>query len=261
MVIKRDVWFHPAGKTRTLHIYLPEHYGESEERYPVMYFFDGHNLFYDGDATYGKCWGLKDFMDRWDKPMIIVGVECGHEGDERLGEYCPYSVNRGFLRKVKGIGADTVQWMIRELKPMIDREYRTYPFRECTGIAGSSMGGLMAVYAVICYNRWFSKAACLSSAVSPCMSYINRDLKSHFINPDTRVYLSWGTKEAWGVRDHNHEDVASYTSRCNHSIGKQLSDRGAAVQIYCQVGGAHCEADWEKQVPGFMDFLWKARNL
>lgn len=261
MIIKREVWFHPSGKGRMLHIYLPEHYEESEERYPVMYFFDGHNLFYDSDATYGKCWGLREFMDRWDKPMIIVGIECGHEGNERLGEYCPYPVSRGFLRNVHGIGDDTVRWIIRELKPMIDREYRTFPFRECTAVAGSSMGGLMAVYAVICYNQWFSKAACLSSAVAPCMPYIYRDLKSHFINPDTRVYLSWGTKEARGVQDHNREDVTSYTSRRNRSIGKYLADRGAAVQIYCQVGGGHCEADWEKQIPGFMDFLWKAKAL
>lgn len=180
-------------------------------------------------------------MDRWDKPMIIVGVECGHEGDERLGEYCPYSVNRGFLRKVKGIGADTVQWMIRELKPMIDREYRTYPFRECTGIAGSSMGGLMAVYAVICYNRWFSKAACLSSAVSPCMSYINRDLKSHFINPDTRVYLSWGTKEAWGVRDHNHEDVAATPPDATVPLENNCQTEGQRCRFTVRSEAQHCK--------------------
>ena len=54
MIIKRQVWFSPANQERTLHLYLPDDYEFSAERYPVMYMFDGHNLFYDSDATYGK---------------------------------------------------------------------------------------------------------------------------------------------------------------------------------------------------------------
>ena len=54
MVIKRDFIYTPKGTNRPLHIYLPDDYYASEERYPVMYFFDGHNLFFDADATYGK---------------------------------------------------------------------------------------------------------------------------------------------------------------------------------------------------------------
>ena len=84
MIIKRDFIYTPKNKKRPIHIYLPDNYYETEERYPVMYYFDGHNLFYDEDATYGKSWGLKTFLDRWSKPMIIVGMECGHEGVERL---------------------------------------------------------------------------------------------------------------------------------------------------------------------------------
>lgn len=67
MIEKTDFWFSSAGQNRRLHIYLPDDYYESEERYPVMYMFDGHNLFYDSDATYGKSWGMKDFLDHWDK--------------------------------------------------------------------------------------------------------------------------------------------------------------------------------------------------
>ena len=63
-VVKRDFVFTPNGKNRPLHIYLPAGYDESDERYPVMYFFDGHNLFYDEDATYGKSWGMKSFLDK-----------------------------------------------------------------------------------------------------------------------------------------------------------------------------------------------------
>ena len=80
MVIKRDFTYSPKGRNRPLHIYLPDDYDRTDTRYPVMYFFDGHNLFFDRDATYGKSWGLKDFLDGWGKDMIVVGMECGHQG-------------------------------------------------------------------------------------------------------------------------------------------------------------------------------------
>ena len=153
MVIKRDFIYTPKGKNRPLHIYLPEGYEGSDKRYPVTYFFDGHNLFFNEDATYGKSWGLKDFMDGWEKEMIIVGIECGHEGDERLSEYLPYKVSMGFFRKFKPMGGTTMDWIVHEIKPMIDREYRTLPDRANTGIAGSSMGGLMSLYAAVRYNE------------------------------------------------------------------------------------------------------------
>ena len=76
MTEKYDVLFTPAGELRRLHIYLPDGYETSGEHYPVMYFFDGHNLFFNEDATYGKSWGLKEFMDSWEKKLIIVGVTC-----------------------------------------------------------------------------------------------------------------------------------------------------------------------------------------
>ena len=256
MIIKRDFIYTPYGKNRPLHIYLPETYYDTDERYPVMYFFDGHNLFYDEDATYGKSWGLKTFLDQWSKSMIIVGVECGHEGEERLSEYLPYKVRTGHFSKYEPMGDETFQWIINELKPVIDKEYRTYPFRECTGIAGSSMGGLMALYGVVHYNHWFSKAACVSSAIGFCMPALMNDMNQNHMNPDTKIYLSWGTKEAYGVKDVWSEDRSSYTCRANRAVANKVWGCGAQAQMYCQIGGGHGEADWEKLVPGFMDLLW-----
>lgn len=256
MVIKRDFVYSPTGKVRVLHIYLPDNYYETEERYPVMYFFDGHNLYFDEDATYGTSWGVKEFMDQWEKPMIIVGIECGHGTGERLNEYCPYKMPSGFCSEFDCIGDDTFKWIVDEIKPMIDQEYRTYPNRQCTGIAGSSMGGLMAVFGVIKYNDVFSKAACISSAIGFCMPKLNADIAAYPIDPDTRAFISWGTREAWGVKDHEHEDTKSPTAKNNHAVGKKLEAQGAAVDVFCQIGGAHCEADWRYQVPRFMDFLW-----
>lgn len=256
MVIKRDFKYSPNGQNRPLHIYLPDNYYDTDEHYPVMYFFDGHNLYFDEEATYGTCWGIKSFMDQWSKPMIIVGMECGHGPGERLNEYCPYRMPRGFCSDLECIGDATFKWIVDEIKPVIDKEYRTYTNRQCTGIAGSSMGGLMALFGIVKYNYIFSKAACVSSAISFCMPKVYRDIKKYPIDPDTRVFVSWGTREARGVTDHDHEDTKSYTARRNRSVGEKLAVQGAAVDVYCQVGGGHCESDWKWQVPRFMDFLW-----
>lgn len=257
MIVKRDFTYSPKGKNRPLHIWLPDGYSRSGERYPVMYFFDGHNLFSDADATYGKSWGMQAFLAQWRKPMIVVGMECGHEGDERLSEYLPYPANRGsWFAGFEPMGGATMEWILHEIKPIIDREYRTIPFRECTGIGGSSMGGLMALYGVVHYNRWFSKAACLSSAIGFCMRPLLRDMRQSDMSPDTRIYLSWGSREAVGSKRVDQQDRSSKTFGWNRRVAAQASSAGAAVMLHCQVGGAHCEADWEKQVPLFMDFLW-----
>ena len=257
MIIKRDFIYTPKGTNRPLHIYLPDDYFETDERYPVMYFFDGHNLYNDEDATYGKSWGVKDFMKGWSKKMIIVGIECGHNGEERLSEYLPYKANKGsHFDRFEPKGDETIQWILSEVKPMIDLEYRTIPFRECTGIAGSSMGGLMAIYALVHYNRWFSKGGCISSAIGFCMRPLMGDMRKNKLSPDTRMYLSWGTREAWGVKDPTKEDRSSKTYGWNKKVADLAKADGAEVKLRCQVGGGHCEADWEKLVPEFMNFLW-----
>ncbi|MBQ2947616.1 MAG: alpha/beta hydrolase [Clostridia bacterium] len=254
MVIKREILFTPADDMRTLHIYLPDDYEKSGESYPVMYFFDGHNLFFNEDATYGKSWGLKAFMDGWHKKLIIVGVTCSMTN--RLVEYCPYHFTKGFLGEIKGTGDATIRWMIEELKPVIDREFRTMPLRECTAIGGSSMGGLMSLYAAVRYNTWFSKAACLSSTIGPCMEDFREDIAACAMSPDTRVYLSWGTEEGGGSKLYPRSDTREDMADRNGDLAARMEKKGVLTRIYGQPGGHHCEADWEKQVPSFMNFLW-----
>ena len=258
MIIKRDFLYSPTTQNRPLHIWLPDDYYETDERYPVMYFFDGHNLFFNEDATYGKSWGLKEFLEQWPKPMIVVGIECGHGEGERLSEYLPYPADQGsFCDSTPVLGDATLRWMAEELKPVIDREYRTYPARSCTGIAGSSMGGLMALYGVVHHNDVFSKAACISSSHLICMEPLRADMAQTYMDPDTRVYLSWGTKEAWGgVPDIWAEDTTSQSYYRNLEAAEGITARGASAKLRCQVGGGHCEADWEKLVPEFMHYLW-----
>lgn len=102
----------PFGKKRRLHIYLPNDYYESNEEYPVMYMYDGHNLYDDRDATYGKSWGLVDFLNNYDKKFIVVGIECSHDGYERLDEYCPYTLKNTFLGPRNGYGNKYMEWVV-----------------------------------------------------------------------------------------------------------------------------------------------------
>lgn len=255
MVIKQDLYYWPADRIRTLHIYLPDNYFSSDERYPVMYFFDGHNLFFDHDATYGKCWGMKDFLDGWSKHMIIVGMECSHEGDARLGEYSPYDKTWG-KKRIIGIGTQTFQWIVNIVKPIIDRDYRTWPQRAATGIGGSSMGGLMSVYGVIEFNHVFSKAACVSPGIFHNIKHLRHDLDYADINSDTRVYMSWGEIEAGKAPYHGDPAFDTREARAVRSFERELQARGAGTYVYFQKDGRHCEADWEKQIPVFMQYLW-----
>ena len=98
-------------KTRRAYIYLPDSYEkEPEKHYPVMYMFDGHNVFFDSDATYGKSWGMYKYMKESKKQLIIVAVECNHEGNRRLVEYSPLNFENSSLGKIKGKGRVYMNW-------------------------------------------------------------------------------------------------------------------------------------------------------
>ena len=254
MLIKQDFYFHSLNAHRPLHIRLPEGDGP----FPVMYFFDGHNLFRDEDATYGKSWGLDAFCAGWDKDLIIVGMECGHQGDERLEEYLPYSTKAGWLRGRQARGEATMHGLLFELKPYIDSAFPAIPFRECTGIGGSSMGGLMAAWAVVRYNEYISKAACLSPSLGSVSGMLWQEMNNTRLSPDTRAYYSWGTMEGYGgVENPWEEDRKSWLYKTCRATANKIIAAGGRAKLYCQIGGRHCEADWEKQASIYMSFLWQ----
>ncbi len=248
MVEKFEVWFSPAEEHRRIHLYLPEDYHWTEERYPVVYMFDGHNLYFDSDATFGTCLGLKDFLDHWGKKLIVVGMECSGQDLQRVHEYCPYHIQSAIYGDVHGRGDATVSWIVHELKPYIDRTYRTYSFREATAIAGYSMGGMMALFAVLRYNRWFSKGAVISPSIVPAMDSFRREVQDP-LSPDTRIFFSWGTAEY-------QADYNDLVARCILELEKEVQKQGVQTYLFCQPGGQHNEASWAHQVPSWMQFLW-----
>ena len=255
-VFTHDFFYWPAGQNRTLHVYLPTGYDESDERYPVMYFFDGHNLFFDECATYGKSWGLKTFLDSWEKPLIIVGMECSHEGDSRLSEYSPYD-RRMFGHDIVGLGEQTFQWIINDVKPWADANLRTWGHREATGIGGSSMGGIMSLYGAIAHNDVFSKAACLSTGVRFTSRQVNRDLARAELSPDTRIYLSWGEHESGRLRKGADPATQSPEAKAEYALTDRLARRGIDSYVYFQPDGYHNEASWEQQNGRYLDYLWR----
>ncbi len=236
MVIKRDIYYPPADSNRKLHIYIPGNYYQSDERYPVMYMFDGHNLFFDWDATYGKSWGFYNFLESWDKPMILVGMECSHIGDQRLNEYSPYTRHM-FGRDLTGMGDQTFQWLIHDIKPMIDREYRTYPQRLATGLGGSSMGGIMTVYGMIRYNSIFSKGAAVSTGVYWNIADFRADLKKSSVEEDTRLYLSWGELESGRAPHGGSPEYDTREAKSVYRLEAELQAKGMRTYHYFQWGG------------------------
>ena len=149
---------------RRVYVYLPTMYeADPDRRYPVLYMFDGQNVFFDEDATFGKSWGLANYLDYTDTPLIVAAVECNAgPNNERLVEYSPYRFDDKQYGHFDGKGKDTLNWLVHEFKPYIDANYRTQPDRAHTFIGGSSMGGLMSLYALLQYSDVFGRAAALS---------------------------------------------------------------------------------------------------
>lgn len=247
MILYDEAWCPGLERTVKLHIRLPEGYEKEEARYPVMYMFDGHNLFEDARATYGRSWRLDEFLSGYDKPFIIVGLECDHRENNRLHEYCPYEVEKTPLGPLHGKGQILMDWIVHDLKPLVDAHFRTWPQREATGIAGSSMGGLMAWYALIRYNDTFSKAAALSPSLAVCAGQAHRELRQASVDPDTRLYISAGGREGRGAGNR----------RLLREFSAPLVKKGAMARMNFVPQGAHNEASWEKESPVWFDYLWK----
>ncbi len=237
-----------GGEERSVYAYLPESYEyEQDKRYPVLYMFDGHNIFFDSDATYGKCWGMKEYMDYTNTQLIIAAVECNHSPDNgRLKEYTPFPFSEPGIGKIEAKGDLTMDWLVHRFKPEIDRRYRTLTDRKHTFIAGSSMGGLMSLYAVLEYHMYFSRAAALSPSIWVAPGKLKHLIRNTHFPLHTVIYLDYGEAELG-----NHNDMRLQFAE----ITSALIQKGILVESRIVPGGKHCEASWEKQIPFFMNTL------
>ncbi len=146
---------------RRIWIYLPSNYEHSKKHYAVLYMHDAQNLF-DNFTSYSGEWGIDEYLDSIStlhgKEVIVVGIDNGLT--KRMSEYNPYS----FQQFGKGEGDKYVDFLVKTLKPFIDKHYKTLPGKENTYIAGSSMGGLISLYAILKYPSVYGGAGIFSPA-------------------------------------------------------------------------------------------------
>ncbi|HMF64091.1 MAG TPA: alpha/beta hydrolase-fold protein [Edaphobacter sp.] len=181
---------------REVMVYLPPQYMEQEDRrFPVFYLHDGQNLFDGRTSSIAGCtWNVHRTADRLTlegqmEPVILVGV--GHTGLRRMAEYTP-------TRDIKlggGEGRSYGRLLIDELKPLIDRTYRTLTGPENTGLGGSSLGGLISLYFGMERPDVFGKLAIMSPSLWWDHPSILTLVDQRQPKPDLRIWLDMGTAE------------------------------------------------------------------
>jgi predicted alpha/beta superfamily hydrolase len=158
-LLKEELIIPGLNRKRQIRLYLPPNYASSGQRYPVLYMHDAQNLF-DVATAYAGEWKVDETMNALSKAgkldLIVVGIDNGQ--DKRMTELNPWS-NAQFGA---GEGKEYVEFIVKVVKPLIDRQYRSKPDRINTAIMGSSMGGLISHYAINQYPDVFSKAGIFS---------------------------------------------------------------------------------------------------
>ncbi len=239
---------------RKVYIYLPNGYNEKRKtKYDVLYMFDGHNLFLDSVATYGKSWGIKDYLDRANIPLVVVGVDCNHTGKKRLDEYCPLPVlEDSWIQPIYPQGDITADWFVNTLKPYCEKNFNIYSDRKHVGIGGSSMGGLMSLYCIAKYNDIYSKAACVSPTMDICLDELINLINQSEINKNTKIYMDFGSQEV------KRKDRFAFCMDELLQINHAFSNHNCSTYPNVVVGGTHSEASWETIVPIFIEYLYGA---
>ncbi len=236
---------------RRIYVYLPTGYEKSSRIYPVLYMFDGHNLFFDETATFGKCWGIKDYLDSHNIPLVVIGQDCSHIDENRILEYCPYP-NRTARWFPKGTvsGERTAEWFVKKLKPACEKRFRIHSDRDQVGIAGSSMGGLMSAYMISAYNDVYSRAACVSTTMDVCHRDIMDLIENSSFLSNTRIYMDFGSNEVKPKK--KFAEFVDHMLEMNHAF----TEKGCHTFPNVVVNGWHSEATWETIFPLFLEFLY-----
>lgn len=242
---------------RRIWVYLPTDYQQTTRKYDVLYMFDGHNLFDDHVATYGRSWRLKETLDSLQLPLVIIGQDCNHTGNRRLEEYCPVKLDPDSsfdnLVEARGLhskGARTARWFVEKLKPYCEEHYRIHTDRSHVGIGGSSMGGLMSLYMIAAYNDVYSKALCFSSTLDITFPQLRPLLEQAKMDPNTRVYLNFGENEGKG-KHYLVENVETMLT-----ANRILQQKGVTSTADLLLYGKHNEASWDRAFPDAIRFLW-----
>jgi predicted alpha/beta superfamily hydrolase len=233
---------------RDVLVWLPPGYDDGNARYPVLYMHDGQNLFEPETAFQkGEHWRLgetaAELIDAGDiAPLVIVGIY--NTGDHRKEEYTP-------TRDAKlggGLAGDYGRMIVEELKPLIDRSYRTRPDPDATGIGGSSLGGLVSLYLAFTHPQVFRRVAALSPSVWWNWRAILKTVRQARSKPRLQIWLDMGTAEGKRGLDDARLLKAALVG-LGFSVGVDLH--------YAEYEGAtHSEQSWAERVEPMLRFLF-----
>jgi predicted alpha/beta superfamily hydrolase len=255
-----NIQLHPHFESRILRnqrdvlVYLPPSYRRSvRRRYPVLYLHDGQNVFDAGTAFGGVEWGADETAQRaiqrkWIEPLIIVAV--ANTGENRIHEYAPtrgvIETNATRKRRSRGALRRYGRFLVEELKPFIDRTYRTRPEAESTGLGGSSLGGLATLALGLWFSQVFNRLAVLSPSIwwDECVIY--RMVEELPGKLPLKIWLDTGTEEPGWERARDLRD--------------RLVEKGWRVDDdlqYNEVSGAdHSEGAWAARFESVLRYLY-----
>jgi predicted alpha/beta superfamily hydrolase len=250
----RGIKSRTLGNRRDVLVYLPPGYRRfSHTRYPVLYLQDGQNVFDAATAFSGVEWKVDETAERLIRknliePLIIVAV--ANMGNDRVHEYAPtrgvISEEGGRKKRSRGLGRKYGEFLVHELKPYIDRKYRTNGEAEFTGLGGSSLGGLLTLSLGLWFPNVFTRLIAMSPSVwwdNEVIVQVVEDLEAKL---PLKIWLDTGTREqAW--------------ERARHLLDA-LVERGwilhRDVQYTERKGGEHSEAAWGERVDPALRFLF-----
>ena len=247
----------------TVRIYLPADYEWSVRDHRVVYMFDGHNLFDRTTSTYNKEWRVDEFMETLavegvHEPAIVVGIDAPQN---RYDRFAMYSIgdweyrrrpDTRRLQRIHGFGDETADFLMRTVKRYVERTYRASRDRDRIAVAGSSMGGYMALYVGSRFQKQVSKVMAFSPVLMdfPMRGYLLRDeiVRAGAAQP-MRIYADMGDREVLdfcGSRElQDHLDEVRLTlEQAGHT---QLRSRVVP-------GDRHDERAWARRFPGA--YLW-----
>lgn len=230
------------GNSRDILVYLPSSYEKTDRPYPVLYMQDGQNLF-DPSTSFAGEWGVDTAIakaPRRGRKVIVVGIP--NAGMDRIREYSPFVD----ARNGGGLGDVYLDFVLSTVKPLIDARYRTLPEAASTGIGGSSLGGLISLYAFFRRPQRFGFAG----VMSPALWFAGRAIFRHVEDApyvDGRVYLDVGTREG--------ERTLDDARAMRDLLLAKGYRRGKTLMWVEDRAGMHNEASWGRRLRTALPFL------
>ncbi len=257
------------SKERTIRVWTPSTYeSHPDERFPVLYMHDGQNLFSRETAAYGEIWdvhtAVESLMATENFPgVIIVGID-NAPGFERLDEYSAWPCEvedqlreRGeFEGVIGGGGVGYGKFIVETLKPYIDAHYRTRPDRENTGVAGSSMGGVISLYLGAEYPEVFSKIGAFSTAGWFAVNGLTEHLKALNTTYRSKWYLDVGTEETSSKNVDNFNEIYVQGTLAIEQLLKSVGVSETDIKVVVEEGATHFELAWARRFPEAFKWLY-----